>query len=450
MNSALPRIAVGTTQAGADGTAMLWALMDSLESAGVRVQSFASRAHFSPRDAATAITGLAPRHLDSWLMGEETCRKLFVRGCRLSDMALVEGSFANPAGSAERGGCLARLCEWLDLPALAIVDARRLECCRLPQRPPRAAGILLDRVRDPREACQLQTQFESLWNLPVVGWLGTLDNMRTAILALESGSRAPIDLCHALCRELLPKVKLDRIHQLASARPFSHCPECPSVAPRANPTLHVAVAYDDALRAYFPDTLDMLEAQGAVVTDFSPLHDDRLPYDTDVVYLGCGHPERYAQALSENDCMMLALKNHLCSGRRIFAECGGLAYLCHELELPGGERWPMVGALDVTAHYCESPSLPDPLELTLASDTWLGAKGQRFRGYRSPRWSISPHGALDGCAAEAGHELDLLARHQAVGSCLHLDFAAQADLLARFFEPHEQGRPLVAPHHTRG
>jgi hypothetical protein len=56
----IPRIAIGTVQPAADSTAMVWALMDALAQVGVRVQSFQSHAYFSPRDGATAITGLPP------------------------------------------------------------------------------------------------------------------------------------------------------------------------------------------------------------------------------------------------------------------------------------------------------------------------------------------------------------------------------------------------------
>src|SRR5690606_21378146 len=107
--------------------------------------------------------------------------------------------------------------------------------------------------------------------------------------------------------------------------PFrSHC-YCARPEPRP---LTVAVAYDEAFRCYFPDTLDLLEHLGATVVDFSPLRDEALPLGTDIVYFGCGHPERYAEALASNHCMMLAIREHVCAGRRIYAEGGGVAYLC--------------------------------------------------------------------------------------------------------------------------
>jgi cobyrinic acid a,c-diamide synthase len=210
--------------------------------------------------------------------------------------------------------------------------------------------------------------------------------------------------------------------------------------------VRVAVAYDDAFGGYFPDTLDQLELRGAAIADFSPLADERLPPETDVVYLGCGHPERFAAQLSKNDCLMLALKSHLCSGRRIYAECGGLAYLCREIEMPGGDRWPMVGALPATAHFDPTPSRPTPTEVRLASDTWLGSAGQCWRGYLNPRWSLRPAHQLEACGDRgAGRELDVVKRHQAVGSRVYLNFASKNELLESFFVPRAgAGGPAAA------
>jgi cobyrinic acid a,c-diamide synthase len=205
----------------------------------------------------------------------------------------------------------------------------------------------------------------------------------------------------------------------------------------------VAVAYDEAFHGYFPDTLDVMELRGATIRDFSPLRDERLPPGPDVVYFGCGHPELFASMLAENDCMMLALKGHLCGGRRIYAECGGLAYLCQEIEMPDGHRWPMVGALPATARLDPLPAVPTPLEITLASDTWLGRSSDRLRGYLNPRWSLTLAPSIARCGREVGHETDVIGRHQAIGSRMYLNFAAQEQLLTRFFEPNAATSPAA-------
>jgi cobyrinic acid a,c-diamide synthase len=443
--AALPRIAVGTVQPQADLTAVVWALMDALATSGLHVQSFLSHAYFAPRDAATAITGLPPRHVDSWLMSEAVCREVFARGSRTSDLAIVEGNFtSDPAAASD----FETICRWLDLPRIAVIDARLLSTCRLPARPEGLEGLILDRVADPSELCRLQTLFESLWKVPVIAWLGLAESLRREIDLIPPGRQPELALCHALGDAFRRGASLPTIRMIAAARPLPACANRREARPGgpAKP-LRVAVAYDDAFRGYFPDTLDLLEAGGATISDFSPLRDERLPPETDVVYVGCGHPERFAAGLSKNDCMMLALKSHLCGGRRIYAECGGLAYLCHELEMPDGSRWPMVGVLPATARFDPTPARPKPTELRLASDTWLGRAGDCWRGYLSTRFSLHASPALASCAAGAGcHELDVVKRHHAVGSRVYLNFAAQSGLLESFFAPRAApGREAAGP-----
>jgi len=312
---------------------------------------------------------------------------------------------------------------------------RLLGECHLPPRPANIDGLVLDRVADEAELFRLQTLFESLWNIPVLGCLTSADASRGSIAAIPPGRRPALELCHALGDQFSRHSQLERIYRLAARGPLALGAARQRCArPLATP-LRVAVAYDEAFHCYFPDTLDLLELNGATISEFSPRRDERLPPDTDIVYLGCGHPELFAAELAENDCMMLALKSHLCSGRRIYAEGGGMAYLCHEIEMPDGQRWPMVGALGATASLDPAPHVPQPLEITLSSDTWLGRTSDRWRGYLNPRWSLAPGSNVQGCVAEPGHQWDVVARQQAIGSRLHLNFAAQSDLLHSFFAP---------------
>jgi cobyrinic acid a,c-diamide synthase len=321
------------------------------------------------------------------------------------------------------------------LPRLAIVDARLLGECRLPERPENVEGLLLDRVTDVAEGCRLETLFESLWNLPVLGWLGALPGLRAIIDGMSPYSQPSLGLCHALGNQFSQHGQLERIYRIAGQRPFRARQAPCGARHQPSATVRVAIAYDDCFHGYFPDTLDLLELNGAAVCDFSPLRDERLPPGTDVVYIGCGHPESFADELADNDCMTLALKSHFCSGRRMYAECGGLAYLCQQIEVPQSQSLPMAGVLPAQARLNPAAAAPTASEITLTSDTWLGQAGTCWRGYLNSRWTIEPHGYVESCVAEAGHECDVLAWHLAIGSRMHLNFAAQPKLLHRFFEP---------------
>ncbi len=431
--SSLPRLAIGTVQSQADSQVMTWALMNFFRRHGRQVQHFHSRACFAPLDGATPAAGLGSRHLDSWLMSCDVSREIFARAAAKSDLAVVEGSFV-PCPSSE-GGSLDRLCQWLELPRVAVVDASQLGDCRIPSRPG-ADAILLDGVSDAAEFFRLQTILEPLWRLPVIGGLERLPHLRSAIDRLPRGGAPSEELCQELGSRFARFASVNRIQALANCRTF------PDVHPQlfregvGASYVRVAVAFDDAFHCYFADTLDLLEMRGAELVDFSPLRDESLPEGADIIYLGCGRPELFARELAQNHCMKLALHKHLCEGRRVYAEGGGLAYLCEDILTPEGRRLEMMGALPAVAVMNPRPCRATPVEMTLASGNWLGRAGSRLRGYVNSSWSLQPQDHLALYVAERGREQDLVGQRGAVGSRVHLNFAAQPDVLRSFFKPH--------------
>jgi cobyrinic acid a,c-diamide synthase len=435
--SRLRRVAVGTIQPEAESQSVLWGLMEALRRIGLQVQSFLSQACFPKHQGATTITGMPPRHLDSWLMSPELCQAIFVRGAQDADLAVVEGRFDATAGDEDRGGRLEPLCRWLNLPRLVVLDASEVERSGLPDRPKEVDGLLLDRVLDGHHLAGLTTDLEALWGVPVLGALEPLTGLRARLKAVPRGDAPPPLLCRELGDHFARNWQPQRLMKIASRRPFPNgsCGQLPS-EPNGQP-LTVAIAYDEGFNCYFQDALDLLELGGASVVDFSPLRDESLPPQTDVVYLGCGHPERHAATLAANHCMKAALRSHLAAGRRIYGEGGGAAYLCQQMETPDGQWMRMVGILPAAAHLRRASSGPTPVEVTLRRPNWLGQREMQLRGYRNPNWDARPVGAPAGFVAEEKHRDELLGNFLAVGSLVHLDFAAQPTFLDRFFQPED-------------
>ncbi len=176
--SCLPRLAVGPVHRGVDCRPVLWALLDVLDRLGLRVQSFFSRACLEEVEAATAITGAAPRHLDSWLMNAEQCRDRFWRASRTCDLSIVQGCFADEPESSltprvgvnePAGSQLPTLCKWLVLPRLGVIDLPSLSGCELPTRRPNVDALIIDRVSCRCDFYRWQTILETLWGIPVIG-----------------------------------------------------------------------------------------------------------------------------------------------------------------------------------------------------------------------------------------------------------------------------------------
>ena len=437
--SRFPRVALGTVQPEADTRFVSWALLELLTRNACQTQHFFARCCFTPCNGAITATGLSSRHLDSWLMTPDLCREFFARGMRESELAVIEGRFDVALPPGQVGGSLDVLCNWLDLPRVVVLDVKRLDPSQMPVRP-QADGLFLDRVSDDLDYQRWRTSLETLWGLPVLGGLEELSPVRSAVEALPVGSLLSREWCEALGNSLAHGLRLEELFRLAHRREFPQASQGSSKASLWRPAksrraLTVAVAYDDVFHCYFPDTLDLLELMGATVVDFSPLRDEHLPPGVDLVYIGCGRPDEHAQALADNHCMMSAIRTHLCAGRRIYADGGGLAYLCQHLETSAGKWMPMVGALPAIARLNQPFTALEPVELTLSGRCWLGEPDSRLRGYLNPNWRLEPNGDLTSYLAEPDHQYDLVGRFQALGSRLQINFAAQPSFLRTFLEP---------------
>jgi cobyrinic acid a,c-diamide synthase len=435
--SCLARIALGTVQEQAQSQPLTWALLDLLNRQGLQIQHFFSRACFAKGGTTAAgITGLNSRHLDSWVMPQGLCREIFVRGTATADFGFVEGRYLPVEQAAACGGRLGQLCDWLDLARIVVIDVRHIEHCKLAPRPRQVEAIVLDVPADCNETARLVTHFETIWGVPVLGCLEMPEALRHDIESADGAGPPAQQLCQEVGNRLIDNFNLKRLVRLASDRqPLDRSLQLFSAAVLSQPVC-VAVAYDAAFHAYFADTLDLLELRGATVVDFSPLRDESLPPEVDIVYFGCGHPEQFARELADNHCMLAALRNHVCAGKRLYAEGGGLAYLCREIETPDGQRLPMVGAFPATARLNAFPSPALAYEAELASGNWLGRPGARLRGYLNPSWMLEATAELSPCLNDPLHGGDLVSRHHALGSRLHLNFAAYPDALAGFLRSH--------------
>jgi cobyrinic acid a,c-diamide synthase len=113
------------------------------------------------------------------------------------------------------------------------------------------------------------------------------------------------------------------------------------LAPTA-PRVTIGVIRDSAFQFYYPENLEALEREGAVVIELSALEDPVLPTHLDALYIGGGFPETHARALAENLSFRNSVKAAGQAGLPIYAECGGLMYLGEHIQIRG-EKFPMVG-----------------------------------------------------------------------------------------------------------
>jgi len=432
----LPRLAVGTVQPDSDATLAVWALLSGLRQAGLSLQSFRHQATFANWDGSLVISGREQRHLDSWLMTPDICRCLFQQNASDAELAIVEGPYDIGRSAAQTsGGSLDDLCRWLDLPRIVVVDLSRADPCRLRPLPFNPDGLILIGARSNHEMIEWETTLEAIWRAPIVAAIDDVSDLRSQVASLPRGARPSEQLCRQLGDRLQPRRHFPQLLEMA-ARPFETIPR--SEFPLPNPTsvpLRVAIAFDEAFHCYYPDTLDCLEALGIELRLFSPLRSADLPANTDVVYLGCGQVESYADELAANHCLKQAIERFAASGGRIYAEGAGMAYLCRQVILDGGRRLPMAGALSAIATHNPHNEMPQPTIVHLRHATWMGEAYQELRGYLNPTWQMSSWGNVCDLALQSEHQGDIVAQRNVIASRLNINFAAQPRFLQRFPSP---------------
>jgi len=437
----LPRLALATPATGTEPSSAALAWLAGLTDSGWRVQHFRSRACPTGTEAVGQVTGLPGRHLDAWLMPDPVLHRVFARGARHADLALVEGTLEdNPAPRNrppyDQPGPLGPIAEALDLPTVAVIPCPRGEGFHLPRIPACVDAVFLDGLERPDDFDALRRMVQLSTRKPVLGAVEAFPEIRAALRDAPRDRPIPEELFGRLAGSFLRFTDLSAVRNLAASRPGSWAPAGPS--PAGARRFRVAYAQDEAFGAYFPDTLEALEALGADLVEFSPLRDEALPEQVDLVMIGCGVPDRHADALSRNLSLIAALRSHVCRGQRIYSEGGGTAYLGRSMAI-GGRRYPGAGILPFDAELLDNPSPPSPVTRTLTRDCWLGLSGTVVRGYKSGRWRLVP-GAdpLDcpSCFGSLTAQDDLYFHHHAVGGLIHLHLGALAEVVAAFAGPH--------------
>ncbi len=145
--------------------------------------------------------------------------------------------------------------------------------------------------------------------------------------------------------------------------------------------LNIAFAYDSAFSFTYRENIDILEALGAKINYFSPVHDTEIPKDTHAMILSGGYPELYAEELSENKSMLKSIKNALESGMPVIAECGGFMYLHKRLKLLDGRNYEFVGAIDSEAFQTKRLVRFGYINLTANKKSMLFRESEEIRAH---------------------------------------------------------------------
>ncbi len=458
----LPRLVVAGTHSGVGKTTVTLAIMAAMVRRGRRVQPFKVGPDFIDPGHHRAATGRPSRNLDGWMLGRELNRSIFVRAAADADVAIIEGMMGLYDGSSPISECgsTAELAKHLDAPVLLVVDGSAMArsvaalVSGYARFDPalRVAGVVFNRVNGDGHYALLKQAVEHETEVAVVGYVRSDQTVtiRDRHLGLITAVEHQDETVYSrLARSVEGTVDLGRIDALArTAGEWEQESVVPSVR-QARPSVRVGVAQDEAFCFYYPDNLDLLQAEGAELVPFSPITDNRLPEDITLLYLGGGYPEVHGAALSRNVAMREAIRAFAERDGAIYAECGGLMYLTRGICDVDGAVHEMVGLFPADATMRPRGLTLGYRQVEVTQPCLLGPPGTLVRGHEFHYSTLVPRGSLAyACAlhdvqgAEQG--VDGLMTRQVLASYTHLHFASQPRVAAALLAAargatHQQG-----------
>ena len=403
-------------------------------------------------------------NLDTWLVPPHKMKPFFADMAGDADLVIVEGVMGLYDGGREGVSSTAEIAKSLDAPVILVIDCKAMGesaaaiAKGFKEYDPAVnlAGVLLNRIGSDNHEHMIRSAMERL-GIPVIGAIRRDERMHSPERHLGLTPVTETDPQSALTtiREAVKvSVDLAALAKLAEEAPVLMVPEA-TVKTVTGEKARIGVAYDEAFSFYYPASLQALAAEGADLVYFSPLTDSELP-DVDALFFGGGFPEMFLETLSQNTTMAQAVRKAAADGMPIYAECGGLMYLCEAVTDFEDITRPMVGLVPAKSVMQAKLQKVGYVTATALEDTLLAPKGESLRGHEFHfstmeltenadeadfPWAFQFEGGRKPQSYKGGYSKDNI-----LASYLHLNFAGNEDAAERFVAAAKAYRAKEARH----
>jgi cobyrinic acid a,c-diamide synthase len=348
---------VAAPASGAGKSTITAGLLRAFRDAGVTVASAKCGPDYIDPMYHGLAAGRPSVNLDPWAMSAAQLSCLAAQQASDAELLIVEGVMGLFDGARDGSGSTADLAAALNLPVIFLVDASHqaqsiaalVHGFNTFRQSVDIAGVVFNHVGAPSHAAMIEAALEPL-GIPVVGAIprNTDFTIPSRHLGLVPAAEiVGVDARIAAIGEAVAKdVKLDQLQALA--RPIASGPTARTLSP---PSQNIAIAQDVAFCFAYPHLLDGWRQQGASLSFFSPLADERPNAQADFVFLPGGYPELHAARLAGADGFRSGVRHAADRGAMIYGECGGYMVLGEGLTDSGGQLHAMLGMLPVETSF---------------------------------------------------------------------------------------------------
>lgn len=333
---------IAASASGSGKTTLSLGLMRSLSMRGLDVQPYKCGPDYIDTQFHSIATGNTSVNLDTFLSSEKHVTDLFHHYSENKDVAVVEGVMGMFDGYKKMQGSSADMARILHLPVVLLVNAASTAYSVAPlifgfknfMPEIKLAGVIFNRVASSSHFAFLKDACEDA-GVACFGYLKRDDKLTVPSrhLGLTLSAREDMErfISHA-ADAVMENVDIDSLLSATQLHTSEYNEDIYQKKQPSPKRIHkMAVAHDEAFNFIYRANIDRLRADGCNIIEFSPLRDRHLP-DADLLYLPGGYPELFANQLSENHEMIQSIRNYVEGGGKIWAECGGMIYLCESID----------------------------------------------------------------------------------------------------------------------
>jgi cobyrinic acid a,c-diamide synthase len=386
----IPRITIAGTHSGVGKTTIVTGLLGALKRQGLSLQSYKVGPDYIDPGYHRLASGKAAHNLDTWLVPPEKLGAIFRKTSQGSDLAVIEGVMGLYDGGRKGISSTAAIAKLLHTPVILVIDAKAMGesaaavVLGFKDYDPKVnlAGVIINRLGSKNHEHIIREALLPL-GIPVLGCIFRRDALATPERHLgltPVTEHEAMGIVDAMIDEITAQVNLEKILEIAhSASPLRIGDE--ENAGMKPPFLRIGVAQDEVFTFYYPESLDTLRRLGAEIVPFSPLHDTRLPDGLAGLILGGGFPEMFIRELSANAGMLQDIACANSRGMPIYAECGGLMYLCRQIVDFSGTAYTMAQVVPAVCEMQAKLQTVGYVEARALTDTVCSRQNGILRGH---------------------------------------------------------------------
>ena len=315
----------------------------------------------------TRASGKNCYNLDFYTMQEKEILDTFNRNMKNADIGIIEGNKGLYDGlDLDGSNSNAALATLLQSPVVLVIDSRGMTRGIAPlilgyqnfDSAINIQGVILNQVGGSRHESKLRAILEHYTDVKVLGAVHknpglNIDERHLGLIPSNEENAADKKI-HYIGESIKEQVDLEQLVQIAFASPVTEQEDTVTIEKNGSykitTPVNIGIFRDEAFGFYYPDDLEALQSAGANLVFINSINDTQLP-EIDGLFIGGGFPETRMQELNRNTTFIKSVSDAIENDMPVYAECGGLMYLCRKIEW-NGKSTAMTGIIkaDIKMH----------------------------------------------------------------------------------------------------